>query len=378
MTTKYSHMTNTEQTDRHQGYDPYLLVGMLILLGIGVVMVYSASSTIAAKRFGSDAYFFQRHMVHSLIAVLALVCCRYLPYSFYRAMAYPILGIALLLLVALYVPELGYTVGGAKRWLRFLDTSFQPSEFARLAIIVYLAYSMSKKGEKMKMLSIGLLPHIIVFGCFTTLIVMQPDFGMAAMIALIVWIMLFLGGARLSYLIAALVGMTSIGYYLLIHSGYRLKRLASFMDPWEHQSDAGYQIVHSLMAFGSGGIFGAGVGNGYQKLFYLPEPHTDFIFSVIGEELGLIGVCAVMGLYAMLVWRGVVIALNARDMFGTFLAAGLTVAFALQVCINAGVALGLLPTKGLTLPLVSYGGTSLVANAAVIGILMNIWARRVS
>jgi cell division protein FtsW len=226
-------------------------------------------------------------------------------------------------------------------------------------------------------LSIGLLPHIIVFGCFAALIVMQPDFGMAAMIAMIVWIMLFVGGARLSYLFIAFVAMVSLAYYLLIHSGYRLTRLATFMNPWQYENDAGYQIVHSLMAFGSGGVFGTGIGNGYQKLFYLPEPHTDFIFSVIGEELGLVGVCFVTCLYAMLVWRGMVIAMKARDDFGTLLAAGLTLALGVHVCINAGVALGLLPTKGLTLPFISYGGTSLVINAAAVGILMNISARRV-
>lgn len=315
-------------------------------------------------------------MVHGLAAILALMLCRYVPYFFYRTMAYPILAVALLLLVALYVPDLGHTVGGAKRWLRFFGTSFQPSEFARLALIVYLAYSMSKKGERMKALSIGFLPHVVVFSCFTVLIVMQPDFGSAVIIAMIVGIMLFLGGVRLSYLLVALVAMAPVAYYFLIHAGYRLKRLASFMNPWQYESDAGYQVVHSLMAFGSGGIFGAGIGNGYQKLFYLPEPHTDFIFAVIGEELGLVGVCFVIGLYAMLVWRGIVIAIKARDDFATFLAAGLTVALGLQVCINAGVTLGLLPTKGLTLPFISYGGTSLVINTAAIGILMNISSRR--
>jgi cell division protein FtsW len=377
MTNDYHPMTSVEQAKAPRGYDPFLLVGMLSLLGIGVVMVYSASSVVAAKQFGSDTYFLKRHAVHCLAAILVLVSCRYVPYSFYRTMAYPILGSAFLLLVALWVPSLGHTVGGAKRWLRFLGTSFQPSEFARLALIVYLAYSMSKKGEKMKAWSVGLLPHAIVLSSFAALIFMQPDFGMAAMIAIILWIMLFLGGARPAYLLGALVAALPLAYYLLTHAGYRLRRLTSFMNPWQYENDAGYQIVHSLMAFGSGGLFGAGIGNGYQKLFYLPEPHTDFVFSVVGEELGLLGVCLVMGLYVMLVWRGIVIAMKAQDRFATFLAAGLTVTLGLQVCINAGVSLGLLPTKGLTLPFVSYGGTSLVTHAAAVGILMNISSRRV-
>jgi cell division protein FtsW len=193
---------------------------------------------------------------------------------------------------------------------------------------------------------------------------------------LIAWTMLFIGGVRLSYLVTALAAILPVVYFLLIHVGYRLRRLASFLDPWRYESDAGYQIVHSLMALGSGGVTGAGVGKSYQKLFYLPEPHTDFVFSVLGEELGLVGVCLVMGLYIMILWRGIVVAMKARDLFAIYLAVGLTSAIGLQVCINMGVAMGLLPTKGLTLPLVSYGGTSLLMNAAAIGILMNISARR--
>jgi cell division protein FtsW len=341
-------------------------------------MVYSASSMVAMKRFGSHTYFLNRQVVHVLIAILALICCRYVPYSVYRILAYPILGIAFMLLVALYFPGIGRTVGGAKRWLRFFNVSFQPSEFARLALIIYLAYSMSRKQERIKVFNIGFLPHVIVLGCFTTLIILQPDFGMVAMIALIVWVMLFVGGVRVSYLLAGLMAALPLAYYVLINAGYRLKRLASFMDPWQYQSDAGYQVVHSLMAFGSGGILGAGVGNGYQKLFYLPEPHTDFIFSVIGEELGLVGVCFVTSLYMLILWRGIVIAMRARDTFAMFLATGLTAAIGLQVSINAAVALGLMPTKGLTLPFLSYGGTSMLINAVAVGILLNIAAERLT
>ncbi|MBW2036408.1 MAG: putative lipid II flippase FtsW [Deltaproteobacteria bacterium] len=369
-------MTNNKRAKDHGGYDPFLLIGVIILLGVGVVMVYSASSLVAAKRFGNGSYFFHRQLLYALAAILVMVCCRHVPYTFYRTMAYPIVGAAFLLLVAVWVPDIGYEVGGARRWLRFFGISFQPSEFAQLALIIYLAYSTSKKQKDIKRFSIGFLPHGVVFFCFSALIVMQPDFGMAAMIALVVWIMLFVGGVRISYLLAALAGALPLAYYLLIHAGYRLKRLAGFAAPWQYQGDAGYQIVHSLMAFGSGGIFGAGVGNSYQKLFYLPEPHTDFIFSVIGEELGLLGVCFITGLYIMLLWRGVMIAIRAREPFATFLAAGLTVALGIHVCINEGVALGLLPTKGLTLPFVSYGGSSLVMNAASVGILMNIAARQ--
>ena len=357
------------------GYDRILLFSVLLLLGIGIVFVYSASSMIAMNRFGSHTYFFNRQIIHVLLAVLAIIGCRYVPYSAYRVMAYPILVVAFVLLLALYFPGIGHTVGGAKRWLRYAGVSFQPSEFARLALIIYLAYSMSKKQERIKEFSIGFLPHVMVFCCFTLLILLQPDFGMVAIIALIGWIMLFVGGVRLSYLLAGLAAALPLAYYILIHAGYRLKRLASFMDPWQHQSDAGYQVVHSLMAFGSGGILGAGIGNGYQKLFYLPEPHTDFILSVVGEELGLVGISLVSVLYLMVLWRGIVIALNAKDRFAMFLATGLTAAIGFQVSINAAVTLGLMPTKGLTLPFLSYGGTSMLVNAVAVGILLNIGAQ---
>ena len=186
--------------------------------------------------------------------------------------------------------------------------------------------------------------------------------------------MLFVGGARIFHLLASLMVLVPFLYFYMIHAEYRLKRIMSFLDPWQYSTDEGYQIIHSLMAFGSGGIWGAGVGNGFQKLFYLPEPHTDFIFSVIGEELGLLGVLAILGLYGIILWRGISIARNSGDEFGAFLAFGMTLALGLQVCTNMGVTLGLLPTKGLTLPFLSYGGTSLLMNMASIGILMNIYA----
>jgi cell division protein FtsW len=352
------------------------LLGTVLLLGIGVVMVYSASSAVALKRFGSDTYFFKRHVVYSLAAILVLIISTRIPYTVYRKLAYPILIVAFLLVAALYLPRIGHTVGGARRWLRVFGMSFQPSEFARLALIIYFAYSMSKKQDKMKVFAIGFFPHVIVFASFGALIVIQPDFGTAAMLALVALTMLFVGGVRLIHLFIALAATLPIVYYLLFHAGYRLRRLLSFLDPWRHESDAGYQIVHSLMAFGSGGIFGAGIGKSYQKLFYLPEPHTDFVFSVLGEELGLVGVCLVIGLYIMIFWRGIVVAMRARDLFAIYLAVGLICALGLQVCVNLGVAMGLLPTKGLTLPFVSYGGTSLVMSAAAIGILMNISARQ--
>jgi len=337
-------------------------------------MVYSASSAIAMKKFGSDYYFLKKQAVFAVIGICALVACRHIPYTVYRPLAYPLLALSILLLAAVLFSPFGVTAGGSSRWLRLGPIRFQPSEFARLALIVYLAYSMERKADRIGEFSIGFLPHVVVLGVLSALVLKQPDFGSAAILAFLTWLMMFVGGVKLTYLLSSCVLGVVAGAFIITHAGYRARRLMSFLDPWQYSSDAGYQIVHSLMAFGSGGWWGAGIGNGVQKLFYLPEPHTDFIFSVIGEELGVAGVLLIILLYLLIVWKGIRIARHAPDLFGCFLAVGLTAALALQICINMGVTLGLLPTKGLTLPFLSYGGTSLVLNMATVGILMNIAA----
>jgi cell division protein FtsW len=233
---------------------------------------------------------------------------------------------------------------------------------------------MDKKADRIKDFSIGFMPHVVVMGALSMLILKQPDFGSAAILAFLTWLMMFIGGVRLTYLAGSCAALVLSGWYYIASADYRRKRWDSFWDPWQFSADQGYQVTHSLMAFGSGGWWGAGIGKSYQKLFYLPEPHTDFIFSVIGEELGVAGVLLIVLLYGLIVWKGVRIARRAPDRFGCYLAIGLTLALGLQVCINMGVTLGLLPTKGLTLPFISYGGTSLVLNMATIGILMNIGA----
>ncbi len=369
---------NTQSQDRTMRYDVTLLFCVLFLVGIGIVMVYSASSALALKKFGSDTYFLKRQALYASMGLLALVLCGHIPLGIYRSLTYPLLGIAIILLLLVPFSQLGITAGGAKRWLSFMGVSFQPSEVARQAMILYLAYSMSKKQDQIKEFSIGFLPHVIVLALMTVLILLQPDFGSAIILGTITWILLFVGGVRWRYLLSAILLILPLAYYVLINAEYRIRRITSFLDPWQYPTDDGYQIVHSLMAFGSGGIWGAGIGQGYQKLFYLPEPHTDFIFSVIGEELGLVGILVILCLYALILWRGVHIARNADNSFATFMAMGITAAILLQVCVNMGVTLGLLPTKGLTLPFLSYGGTSLLVNMASIGILMHIGGRHVA
>jgi len=355
-------------------YDVKLMFPVLFLVGIGIVMVYSTSSALALKKFGSDYYFLKKQIVFSFLGIIALVACRHVPMKLIRSLTYPILILAVFSLVALKVTGFGYSANNATRWLRFGFINFQPSEFARLALIIYLAYSISKKKDDIKNFCIGFLPHFFVLCIFTVLILLQPDFGSIIIFWSITWIMLFVGGARILHLLSPLIIGLPFFCFFIINSAYRLKRIISFLNPWQYSTDEGYQIIHSLMAFGTGGIWGTGIGKGYQKLFYLPEPHTDFIFSVIGEELGLCGVLIIIGLYTLILWVGISIAKNARDSFESFMAVGITCAIAIQVCINMGVTVGLLPTKGLALPFLSYGGTSLLFSMASIGILMNIGA----
>ena len=295
-----------------------------------------------------------------------------MPYKIFRSLTYFLLILSAFFLVAIKVSGFGYSAGGSTRWLRFGGITFQPSEFARFAIIIFLAYSLSKKNKNLRNFYVGFLPHVVVLCLFTVLIFLQPDFGSVFILGVITWLMMFVGGVPILYLLSSMIIFLPLVSILLLSANYRIARLFGFLEPWQNPANEGYQIIHSFMAFGTGGIWGTGIGKGFQKLFYLPEPHTDFILSVIGEELGLICVLIILGLYAYIFWRGIIISYRTKDLFGSYLAFGLTATIGLQVCINMGVALGMLPTKGLTLPFLSYGGTSLMFNMASIGILMNI------
>jgi cell division protein FtsW len=352
--------------------DNMFLFAVLILMGIGIVMVFSSSSLIALKRYDDGYYFLKKQALFAFIGIILLLRFMRLDYRFFRDKVYLILGISLVLLILVLIPGIGAVVGGARRWLRVFGFSFQPSELAKLALIIFFAYSMEKKEKNMKSFSIGFLPHVGVAGIFFSLILLEPDFGTAVMMVMLVFVLLFAGGVRTSYLIGtgsiAVVGFLS----LILCVGYRLKRWTVFLDPWSDARGAGYHIIQSLLAFGSGGLWGMGLGNGRQKLFYLPEPHTDFILSVIGEELGLIGVFAILVLFFFLLNAGIMISLRARDQFGTYLGLGITSLIGIEAAVNMGVVMGLLPTKGSTLPFVSYGGTSLVVKLISVGIMLNI------
>jgi len=293
-------------------------------------------------------------------------------YLFYRSFVYFFMGLSLLLLILLFVPGFGVKVAGAQRWLRFGIISLQPSEAAKLCLAIFVAYSMSKNAENMSTFLHGLLPNVLMASIFMILILLQPDLGTALIIGMWVLILLFIGGVNLGQLMVLLGLLTPIVFYLISHTAYRLHRWWAFLNPWEDPQGFGFQIIHSFLAFGSGGLFGVGLGNSKQKLFYLPEPHTDFILSIIAEEIGFIGVSVILILFTFIIIKGMKIALHAQELFGTYLALGITCMLAVQVMVNMGVVMALLPTKGLTLPFISYGGSSLVVNLIGIGILMNI------
>jgi cell division protein FtsW len=357
------------------GYDYSLLIPTLILLGLGLVIIYSASSVLAADRLGDSHHYLKRQGLFCLLGLCLLIVGKNIPYTLYRKLTYPLLFFSLALLVLLAVPGVGVKIGGATRWLRFGPISFQPSELAKLSLAMYLAYSMAKKGPDMVSFSKGLTPHLLVAGMFIALILVEPDLGTSVIIGGWVLILVFVGGVRFHHLLSVLLLSVPVLFWLVWQADYRLKRWWAFINPWEDPQGLGFQIIHSLLAFGSGGVFGVGLGNSKQKLFYLPEPHTDFIFSIVAEELGLLGFATIILLFSVLIFRGIRIALNAPDLYGSYLALGIVTFIGLQVMINAGVVMGLLPTTGLALPLISYGGSSLVVNLLGIGILLSISAR---
>jgi cell division protein FtsW len=362
--------------DAPRGLDVLLLAVVLALLGLGTVMVFSSSAVFAAKKYKDGAFFLMRHSSYAGVGLLALYIGWRLDYRLYERFVYPLLLGTVVMLVALFV--VGTRVDGAVRWFRFAGLSFQPSEAAKLTLVIYLAYSLSKKRDDMRLFSIGFLPHLCVAALVGALVLKQPDLGSTAILFAVTFLMLFVAGTRVSYILLALLAAAPIAYQQIVGTPWRLRRLIAFLDPWAYRQDAGYQISESLISVGSGGVHGLGLGAGKQKLFFLPAAHTDFIFAITGEELGLIGLMIVVGLFVVVIWRGVRAAVGARDLFGTYLAYGITATFALQALLHMSVVLGLVPTKGITLPFFSYGGSGLVMNLFSLGVLLNISARNLA
>jgi cell division protein FtsW len=344
------------------------------LTGFGVVMVFSAGAAFAAKTYGDWTYFLKREAVYSGAGLLAFVVGMRLDYSVYRRLAYPLLFLSMVMLAV--VLKVGPAINGAVRWFRWGALSFQPSELAKFALVLYLAVLLARKAEKVKDFSMGFLPPLVMTGIFLLLLLKQPDLGTAVIIGVTALGLLFVAGTRSSYILLSVLVAAPIGWKVFIAGEpWRMRRFLAFLYPWQFRRDTGYQLYESLISVGSGGLWGQGLGQGHQKLFFLPEAHTDFILAIIGEELGLVGVLAVLLAFTVLVWRGLRAAARARDAFGCYLAFGVTLLFGLQALVNMGVVLGLLPTKGLPLPFVSYGGTALVMSLFMAGVLANISAR---
>jgi len=364
---------------KRSGYNPFILLPTLILLLIGLVAIYSASSFLAQREAGMSTFYFKRQMIFSLTGILLMIGAKNFPidiFNRYSWIIYLLLVFSLIPLVFLLIPGFERAAGGAKRWIHLGGFSFQPSEFLKLTLSFYIAYSMSKKIDIMKSFSKGFLPHIVVISIFLILIHEQPDLGTCIIISSWTIIMLFIGGARIIHIIMLTLASLPALIFLILKEGYRLMRWKAMLNPWEDPYGYGYQIIHSLIAFGSGGLTGVGLGNSIQKMFYLPTPHTDFIMSIIAEEVGFIGCFSVIFLFSILIYEGIVVSLNARDLFRSYLALGLVLFLALEVITNLGVVMGMLPPKGLTLPLISYGGSSLFKTLIAIGLLLNISSER--
>ncbi|WP_164010315.1 putative lipid II flippase FtsW [Pyxidicoccus trucidator] len=355
-------------------FDPLLLCAVFGLVTIGLVMVYSASAVLAQDKLGDSLYFLKRQLTAAGMGLVAMAVAMKVGWRKLARWAYPLLLIAIVLLVLVAIPGIGSTAGGARRWIRLPGFGLQPAELAKFAWVVYLSYSLAKKREKVASFSVGFVPHLALCGLLVGLCMLQPDFGSSVLLVFMLFVLLFAAGAKLSYLVGLILMALPMAYVAVASSPYRMKRILAFLDPWAHRHDIGYQVAESLMSIGSGGVSGLGLGDGRQKLFFLPEAHTDFIFSILGEETGLVGVGLLVALYGVVLWRGVRASLAAGETFGTYLGLGITSIIAFQATVNMCVAMGLLPTKGLTLPFVSYGGTSLVVMMGSAGVLLSLSA----
>ncbi|MBI4524080.1 MAG: putative lipid II flippase FtsW [Deltaproteobacteria bacterium] len=354
------------------GIDGWLFFAVAALLAIGITMVLSTSYLFSQERFSDGTIFFRKQLTAAGAGVIALCICALMPPAGHRRLTYPLLMFTLLVLALVVIPGVGLSRGGARRWLSLGGYLFQPAELAKFSLVLYLAHSLAKKGEKMRTFSFGVLPHLIVGGLFLGLILLEPDLGTALILGLILFLMLFVGGVNFYHLL--LIGLMALPVVALAVVGaeYRLRRLLVFLDPWRDPSSSGFQIIQSYIAFGSGQVWGRGLGESRQKLFYLPEAHTDFIFSVIGEELGFLGAIVVLALFGLLVLRGFQLTAKMEEPFNQYLAFGLTSLLGLQAFIHMGVVMGLMPTKGLVLPFISYGGSAMVMNLVEAGMLLSL------
>jgi cell division protein FtsW len=356
-------------------YDKWMMGTVLGLLIIGLMMVASSSIVISTKYYQQPFHFLFRQACYLIIGFLAAVVVVRINSSVWQKISIPLLFLCSLLLLLVLVPGIGHAVNGSRRWLVFGPIGIQVSELAKMAMIFYISGYLVRQQAKVRQSILGFIKPMIILGLIAVLLLLEPDFGAMVVITGTVMAMLFLVGVKLRYYLGLLFLVSCCLLLLAVLSPYRVARLTAFLDPWADQFNSGYQLTQSLIAFGRGGWLGVGLGGSIQKLFYLPEAHTDFLFAVLAEELGLLGILLVLILYSILIFRGLMIgyiAYRQARLFAAFTAYGLTIWLGLQAVINMGVNAGLLPTKGLTLPMLSYGGASMIVNCVVIALLLRI------
>lgn len=370
-------MFEASQAKRRTGprgrFDLLLLVALIGLASIGVVMVTSSSIAVADSQHLGEFYFLKKHLLFLSLGMVAAGFAMRTELKLLEKFAFPLLALAFLMLLAVFVPHFGMRINGARRWLNLLVTTFQPVEAVKLILVVYVASYLVRHRENVETKFLGLFKPVLVAGLIVLLLLAQPDFGSATLVIAVTIAMVWLGGARPIFLFLMGLPLMPLLYVAATGESYRMKRLTSFMDPWKDPFNDGFQLTQSLMAIGRGEWTGVGLGSSVLKLSYLPEAHTDFIFAVIGEELGLAGVVLVIGLFALAVGRGLYLGLKGVEVgqrFAGYVAFGISLMLAMQAIVSVGVNLGALPTKGLTLPLISYGGSSMVLTCAMAGVLL--------
>ena len=343
-----------------------------ILMMVGIVMIYSSSAVYAYSSLGDSLYFVKRHILFLMLGFMAAFFCMTRPLQAFRDHARTIMLIALFLLFIVLIPHIGFKTGGARRWIHFLGLGFQPSEFAKLAIIFYMSDFSVRKKNMITSLSRGFIPALFAIGFTAGLVLLEPDLGTTVAIGFIGFAILFIAGANIKHILFLISLAIPVLAAAIIAAPYRMKRIVAFISPWQDAAGSGFQLIQSFIALGSGGLLGVGLGCSKQKLFYLPQSHTDFIFSIIGEELGFLGAISVLALFFLLIWYSMKISLKLKDLFMSRVVMGISMMIAFETVINIGVSTGALPTKGLPLPFISYGGSSLVMHLAAIGIILNM------
>lgn len=352
-----------------------LLVTVIAMVLFGLIMVYSSSFIYAQEKTGDGFSFIKKQLIYAAIGFVTLFGISRVDYRNWQKWAYPVLGLAGILLVLVLVPGIGARAGGARRWIHFGMIRFQPGEFAKFAVLFFVARQLSRK-QRLDTWVSGVISQFFVPLPILLLLLTQPDFGTTVMISVVIFFLMFVGGVPARYVASTLGLSTLVGGILAFGTAYRRARLTTFMDPWNDPGGKGFQILQSFIGLHNGSWWGVGLGNGKEKLLYLPEAHNDFIFSVIGEELGFVGITVVIFAYLYFIYRGLRIAWNSQkrdqDRFGMLLATGITLALGLQGFVNIAVVLGLVPTKGLTLPFISYGGSALVVDLFAVGVLLSV------